>query len=176
MLKRLIAMAVVSGLMASASAADLSQYQTPNTCGWTNYTFAQFLANKYGIKIADTKPPMTEAAKYKALADALAKKNIKYFSIADPKARVKCCDVADVLYAVVGAKEPLNSCDLEFTWLIQNGYLKLPDPNVQACTILCDVESVFNNPLVIEKYQPPVGTPPPTNPPERHNEGPSSRI
>lgn len=157
------------GWISLARAADEPVEEKPKVsdCAWSNLRFAEYLAQKYEIKLAEGEA-MTPDEKYQALANALSEKGITYFSTAKPTDPVKCCDVADALYVVVGATESLGTCDLKIDYLIKNGFLKLPESNSDPCGVLCNID------VVIEPYKPPF-RPPHNDPPGPDPEPPSSR-
>jgi hypothetical protein len=170
MFKKLFIMLLVGGLMVLGSKVWAADNAETNHCGWTNLKFAEFVAQQFGIK-----PPVegTVHQRYEALASTLAQKGITYFSNTKANAQLTCCGAADALYAVVGAKEGAGSCDLKINYLVQNGIIKLPASGGDPCGALCNIPDVFSG---VEKFSPPHQGPPPTNPPERHPENPSSRI
>ncbi len=174
MFRRNIVLVLLAGLLflgarvGVVSAADAAP-KSNNGCAWTNLHFAEFLAGKYGIKVADG---LSQEDKYKALVNALSKKGIKSFADAKSSDKVSCCGAADALYTVAGVKEPAGTCDLKIGALIKSGVLKVPaggDP----CGALCNIEDAFGP--VAEKFHAPFN-PPNTNPPGETPENPSSRI
>jgi hypothetical protein len=169
MFKKLFVMLLVGGLLVLGGKAWAAGDPETNNCGWTNLKFAEFLAQQYGIKPIEG----TVHQRYQALAIALAQKGINYFSETKANAQLTCCGAADVLYAVVGAKEGSGSCDLKINYLVQNGIIKLPESGGDPCGVLCNIPEVFGG---VEKFRPPHQGPPLTNPPEQHPENPSSRI
>ena len=164
MFKKLFIMLLVSGLLVLGSKAWAADSAKP----WTNLQFAEFLAKQYGIK------PIEGSVhdRYQALANALSQKGINYFSNTKANQQVTCCGAADALYAVVGAKTGAGTCDLKINYLIQNGILKLPAGS-DPCGALLNITDAFTG---VEKFSPPHQGPPPTNPPDKHPDNPSSRI
>ncbi len=159
---------------ADALKPDKNTDKNTNQCGWTNEKFAGFLAGKYGIDLGEAGQNMTPEEKYNALSNALSQRGIGYFQAAPATDKLMCCSVGDVLYAVVGAKENLGTCDLKIEYLVKNGFLKLPASDADPCGVLCNIEETFNTP-VVETFTE-RRTPPGDNPPGGDPERPSSRI
>ena len=165
----------IAGAADAPSAPAPTVSNTAKSCTLTNMKFAEFLAQKYGINLGEAEKTMTPDEKYKALANALSEKGIKYFSTAKPGDMPQCSDSAGVLYAVAGGPDAAATSDAKIGYLVKNGFLKLPAPNSDPCDTLCNIEEAFGA-AVAEKFSPPPVTPPPTNPPGETPERPSSRI
>jgi len=169
--KVLVVMLLVGLAVLGTGIARAADEGNTNQCGWTNDKFAGFLAGKYGIDLGEAGQKMTPEEKYTALSNALLQKGITYFQSVPAADKLKCCDAADVLSVVVGAKGDIGTCDLKINYLVKNGFLKLPASDADPCGVLCNVEEAFNTPVetFTERRRPP------DNPPEHDPEKPTSR-
>jgi hypothetical protein len=168
MFKRIVMLAVALGLAAMvgnvrlAAAEDMPAKDTIKVVCSNNMQFAEFLAQKYGISIPDTTPPMSNEDKYKALANSLSEKGITFFLTAKASDPVTYDGVAEALLQITGAGagKDISTCSLKVGLLADAGLLKLGEgtTSADACGKPCpNVEEIFNNPLVVEKYAPPAG-------------------
>lgn len=163
-----IAFVLMLGLVIAAVGAIKLSYAADDSA-ITNLQFAQFLVQKLNITLPPGADKLPQDQYYKAMADALAAKGINFFVNASPTGKVSSSSLVDVLYAIVGGKENLDSAG-KLNYLVSNGFLAALPAGTQGKITMDYLQDVFNNPnlttIIAETYTPPAGGPPAGEPGE----------
>lgn len=153
----MFSIALLFVVLFSMSAGNFAESQT---AGMTNFQLAQFMVKQVGITFPAGTDQLPPDQYYSALANALAEKGISYFSNAKADVLVTCADLADVLYALVGGKEQLDT-KAKFDYLVANGYMGSCPADFKGNVSEQYLNDLFNNPklsgLVVETYIRPLG-------------------